>query len=32
MSVTPDWGLGAEGTLMIGEIHVEIWITTKQKD
>ena len=31
MIVTPDWGLGAEGTSMSG-IHVEIWITTKEKD
>ena len=30
--VTPDWGLGAEGTSMIGEIHVEIWITTEEKN
>ena len=28
--VTPDWGLGAEGTTM-KQIHVEIWITTKEK-
>ena len=32
INVTPDWGLGAEGTSMIGEIHVEIWITTKNED
>ena len=31
MNVTPDWGLGAEGTTM-KQIHVEIWITTKKKD
>ena len=32
MNVTPDWGLEVEGTSMIEGIHVEIWITTKQKD
>ena len=32
MNVTPDWGLGVKGTTMIGGIHVEIWITTKEKD
>ena len=31
MNVTPDWGLGAEGTTM-KQIHVEIWITTMEKD
>ena len=30
MNVTPGWGLGAEGTTM-KQIHVEIWITTKEK-
>ena len=29
--VTPDWGLGAEGTTMI-QIHVEIWIITGIRD
>ena len=29
--VTPDWGLGPEGTWMIGEIHVEIGITSKEE-
>ena len=32
MRVTPDWGLGAEGTSIIGGIHVEIWIITRIKD
>ena len=32
MHVTPDWGLGAEGTSMIGGIHVEIWIITGTKN
>ena len=29
--VTPDWGLGVEGTTM-EKTHVEIWITTEEKD
>ena len=32
MHVTPDWGLGAEGTTMIGGIHVEILIITRKKN
>ena len=32
MHVTPDWSLGAEGTTMIGGIHVEICIITRKKD
>ena len=31
IDVTPDWGLGAEGT-SIKQIHVEIWIMTGIKD
>ena len=30
--VTPDWGLGAKGTSMIGGIHVEIRIIWRTKD
>ena len=30
--VTPDWGLGAKGTSMVGGIRVEIWIITRTKD
>ena len=29
--VTPDWGLGPEGTWMIAEIHVEIGITSEEQ-